>query len=259
MFELTRGYLGRDPLRVAVAGVGGSGSEVVSGLVNLHHALEAFGYGGLEVWAFDPDVVTSANIVRQRYTLADLGRSKAETLIHRVNMACGFGWHGAATRFAGGAASDSWDLVISAVDTRAARRALHKAAFRAGFRAWKFWLDLGNTETTGQAILGTPRNKKRTLSHALPCATEMHPELMDTTIPEDDRPSCSAIEALSRQDLYVSKRVALAGLDLLWELFRERRLSHHGVYFDLRRRIEAPLLVPPKPTRAAPPRPAPRR
>lgn len=249
MFELRLGFLTREPLRVAVVGVGGSGSEIVSGLVNLHLALEAFGYGGLDVWAFDPDTVSIANIVRQRYTMADLGRPKAETLIHRVNMACGFGWHGVNVRFAGEVARGSWDLVISAVDTRSARCALHKAAFSAGFRAWKFWLDIGNTETTGQAILGTPRNAKRPLAHALPCATEVHPELMDLSIPEDDRPSCSAIEALSRQDLFVSKRVALAGLDLLWELFHEKRLRHHGVYFDLRRRSEAPLPVPEKPKR----------
>ena len=249
MFELTRGYLGREPLRVAVAGVGGSGSEIVSGLVNLHHALEAFGYGGLEVWAFDPDTVAVANIVRQHYTMADLGRPKAETLIHRVNMACGFGWHGIHDPFAGEVARESWDLVISAVDTRSARHALHKAAFSAGFRAWKFWLDVGNTATTGQAILGTPRNAKRALAYALPCATQLHPELMDLSLPDDDRPSCSAIEALSKQDLFVNKRVALAGLDLLWELFHAKRLRHHGVYFDLRRRIESPLRVPEKPKR----------
>jgi len=249
MFELTRGFLKREPLRVAVAGVGGSGSEIVSGLVNLHHALEAFGYGGLEVWAFDPDTVSIANIVRQRYTVADLGRPKAETLIHRVNMACGFAWHGLNEPFAGDVARQSWDLVISAVDTRKARRALHKAAFSGGFRAWKFWLDVGNTETTGQAILGTPRNAKRALTYALPCATQVHPELMDVALPDDERPSCSAIEALSRQDLFVSKRVALAGLDLLWELFHEKQLRHHGVYFDLRRRSEAPLAVPEKPKR----------
>jgi PRTRC genetic system ThiF family protein len=138
------------------------------------------------------------------------------------------------------------------VDTRAARKTLHKAAFADGFRLWKFWLDIGNDETTGQAILGTPRNRKKGVLHQLPCATELHPELMDATLPEDDRPSCSAIEALQKQDLFVNKRAALAGLDLLWELFHERRLRHHGVYFDLRSRVESPLAVTPKPKRTRP-------
>jgi hypothetical protein len=206
MFELSRDVLSGEPLHVAVAGVGGTGSEVISGLINLHHALVAFGYGGIRVSAFDPDTVSPANIVRQRYTQADLGRAKATTLINRVNLAC-------------------------------------------GFRLWKFWLDIGNDETTGQAILGTPRNRKKKVMHMLPCATELHPELMDTSLPEDDRPSCSAIEALAKQDLFVNKRAALAGLDLLWELFHERCLRHHGVYFDLRARMESPLTVMPKPKR----------
>jgi PRTRC genetic system ThiF family protein len=249
MFELSRDVLSQEPLHVAVAGVGGTGSEVISGLINLHHALVAFGYGGIRVSAFDPDTVSPANIVRQRYTQADLGRAKATTLINRVNLACGFDWLAFDRKFDGDAARGSWDVVVSCVDTRAARRSLHKAAFADGFRLWKFWLDIGNDETTGQAILGTPRNRKKKVMHMLPCATELHPELMDTSLPEDDRPSCSAIEALAKQDLFVNKRAALAGLDLLWELFHERCLRHHGVYFDLRARMESPLTVMPKPKR----------
>jgi PRTRC genetic system ThiF family protein len=246
MFELGGEFLSAQPLNVAVVGVGGTGSEIVSGLVNLHHALVAFGYGGLRVSAFDPDTVSPANIVRQRYAHADLGRPKATTLINRVNLACEFDWLAFDRKFDGDAARVSWDLVISCVDTRAARKSLHKSAFADGFRVWKYWLDIGNDETTGQAILGTPRNRKKAVQHMLPCATELHPELMDTTMPEDNRPSCSAIEALAKQDLFVNKRAALAGLDLLWELFHERRLAHHGVYFDLRSRMESPLRVPVK-------------
>jgi len=250
MYELARDFLGQEPLDVAVAGVGGTGSEIISGLVNLHHALVAFGHGGIRVSAFDPDTVSPANIVRQRYAPSDLGRPKATTLINRVNLACGFDWLAFDRKFDGDAARETWDVVISCVDTRAARKSLHKAALADGFRVWKFWLDIGNDETTGQAILGTPRNRKKTVMHMLPCATELHPELMDTSIPEDNRPSCSAIEALAKQDLFVNKRAALAGLDLLWELFHERQLRHHGVYFDLRSRVEAPLRVSPKPKRS---------
>jgi PRTRC genetic system ThiF family protein len=250
MYELNRDFLTAAPLTVAVAGVGGTGTEIVSGLVNLHHALVAFGYGGIRVSAFDPDTVAPANIVRQRYMQADLGRPKATTLINRVNLACGFDWLAFDRAFDGDTARETWDLVISCVDTRAARKSLRKAAFADGFRVWKYWLDIGNDETTGQAILGTPRNRKKSVLHMLPCATELHPELMDTRLPQDDRPSCSAIEALAKQDLFVNKRAALAGLDLLWGLFHERSLRHHGVYFDLRSRMESPLRVPPKRKRA---------
>ena len=131
MFELSRDVLSGEPLHVAVAGVGGTGSEVISGLINLHHALVAFGYGGIRVSAFDPDTVSPANIVRQRYTQADLGRAKATTLINRVNLASGFDWlHGgpctrphSPTGFASGSFGS-----ISAMTKRPAKRSSGRPA-----------------------------------------------------------------------------------------------------------------------------------
>jgi PRTRC genetic system ThiF family protein len=240
-WTLSPGFLSPQPLTVAVAGIGGTGSQVLTGLTHLHLALQALGYGGLHVVAFDPDRVEEPNVVRQRFTRSDIGLSKSEVLIHRVNMAHSLGWEAVFGKFNGKAARSSWDIVISCVDTRRARKELHNAAFGKHFGKWKFWLDLGNTAHTGQAILGQP---KSTAKGRLPCATEVHPEIRDVSIPDDDAPSCSAREALTKQDLFVSSRVALAGLDLLWEMLREGSLEHHGLYFDLRRRIESPLKVP---------------
>ena len=133
----------------------------------------------------------------------------------------------------GQAARCSHDIVISCVDTRAARASLHKAAFANRLSYWKYWLDLGNDRSTGQAILGTPRGKSQPRKRTLPCATELHPTLMDTSIPDDDTPSCSALEAVERQGLFVNKMVALLGVDLLWQLLRDRQILEHARYFDL--------------------------
>jgi len=56
---------------------------------------------------------------------------------------------------------------------------------------------------------------------------------MDTALPEDDTPSCSAIEALSEQALFVGRMVATHALDLLCQLLRNGGLCHHARYFDL--------------------------
>ena len=218
------------PIRVAVAGVGGTGSEVVSGLTHLHLALQAFGYSGLHVTAYDPDTVSQANLVRQRYHPADLGHNKAQTLIKRVDLACNLDWAAVPELFNSRRARQNWDIVVSCVDTRAARKSLHQAAFSGGFFTWRYWLDCGNDLSTGQVILGTPRSGGG-LKHPLPCATELHPELMDSSIADDDAPSCSAIEALSRQDLYVGRMVATHALDMLWQLLRHQQLDHHARYF----------------------------
>ncbi|GBF04559.1 UBA/THIF-type NAD/FAD binding protein [Deinococcus aerius] len=232
--KLPSSFLGRERLKIAVVGVGGTGSEVLTGLTHLHLALRALDHAGLHITAFDPDEVSHANLVRQRYHHSDLGRNKAEVLVTRVNLACNLDWVAVPLKFSGHRARAPWDLVISCVDSRAARRSLHLAAYGKGMYTWRYWLDCGNDLTTGQVVLGTPREAGKRLKHHLPCATELHPELMDTAVPEDDAPSCSAIEALSRQDLFVGRMVATHALDLLWQLFRHGELTHHARYFELR-------------------------
>jgi PRTRC genetic system ThiF family protein len=249
MWRLTQGYLTGQPLSVAVVGVGGTGSEIASSLVNLHHALVALGYGGLDVTLFDPDTVSEANIVRQRYHSSDVGRFKCEVLAQRVNVACAFAWKTVPERFAGGYARRGWDLVISCVDTGKARKQLHRFAFEDRLAPWKLWVDCGNDETTGQVVLGTPRGKKRALAHSLPCATELHPQLMDDA-GDDATPSCSAIEALTKQDLMVNKMVATLAIDLLWRLFKNCEIAEHARYFDLERTASSARAVPAKPKRA---------
>ena len=231
-WSLPPSLLGTTPLKVALVGVGGTGSEVMTVLTQLHAALIAKGRGGLIVHAFDPDTVSEANIVRQRYHHADLGRNKAEVLVRRVNLACGLNWLSYARKFNSDYARDSWDVVISCVDTRAARADLHRAAFASGMRGWKLWLDFGNEKDYGQVILGTPRNSMRAVTHHLPCATELHPDMVDTSLPEDDAPSCSALEALAKQDLMVNKMAATLGMQLLWEGLWNGVLRFHGYYFN---------------------------
>ncbi|MFD2274263.1 ThiF family adenylyltransferase [Undibacterium arcticum] len=55
-------------VRVAVIGAGGTGSQVLNGLVRLHLALLAFGHpGGLDVTLWDDDQVSEANVGRQSF------------------------------------------------------------------------------------------------------------------------------------------------------------------------------------------------
>ena len=247
MWKVNPQFFGRGPLMVAVVGVGGTGSEIVSNLTHLHLALKALGYDGLHVVAFDPDRVSEANVVRQRYASADVGLFKSEVLIHRVNLTYAVRWQAVTTRFTATHARTAWDLVISCVDTRAARAELHKFAFseRFGFGQWKFWLDCGNDATIGQVVIGTPRAPGNRLRNHLPCATELHPELMDVSADRaDDGPSCSALEALKKQDLLVNKMTAVLATDMLWRLLRDRELDCHARYFDLATNSLAGRAVP---------------
>jgi hypothetical protein len=65
-----------------------------------------------------------------------------------------------------------------------------------------YWLDLANNAESGQFVLGQPENQKsKARDLRLPTASELFPELIDAKLDKKDRlPSCSALEALERQE-----------------------------------------------------------
>ena len=256
-------------LCVAVAGAGGTGSQVLSGLARMHLALTALGHPGLNVYAFDPDTVTEANVGRQLFSPSDLGANKAVVLINRLNCFFNLNWHAIPSRYHAGVAATrecagNIDFLIGCVDSAAARRDLAKTKFR-------YWLDLGNTDKKGQVILGTRTRPKRvalgvpltkvlggnaSLSahqmvkyqqyHTPPrpkLVTEIFPELMNRRLKEDTTPSCSLAEALERQDLLINQSVATFGLQLLWQFIREGGLNIHGYFVNLETGRVTPLPI----------------
>ena len=77
----------RRPVRVLVVGCGGNGSAIAAGLPYLHQAMLVHGHpGGLDVTLMDGDVVSATNCVRQPFSSAEIGHSKAVVLVSRVNL-----------------------------------------------------------------------------------------------------------------------------------------------------------------------------
>ena len=235
----------RAPLKVLVVGAGGNGSKLTVGLKNLHFALLALGHPGLQVTLADGDVVSGSNLVRQSFYPSDVGLPKATVLINRLNVSCGLAW-GACPRHlaAGDLGFERIDLLLSCVDTRAARRELADGLARSG--GIVYHADLGNTARTGQVVLGCPPGRANPRSRErLRTAFELFPELTDTGTPEDDAPSCSTLEALAKQDLFVNDVLVTATLALLWRLLRHGEVAHHGAFVDLTTGSVRPLPVDP--------------
>jgi len=102
----------------------------------------------------------------------------------------------------------------------------------------------------GQVILGQSgygnRRRKNGTSLILPCVTDLYPELLDDSIPEkDDGPSCSLAEALERQDLFIGQSIATFALQLLWTLFRNGGVDHHGYFINLKAGKVLPMPIDP--------------
>ena len=95
--------------------------------------------------------------------------------------------------------------MISCVDTREARKVLAESFTRALSNTC-YWLDLGNNAASGQYVLGQPLNgRNRRKAERLRTVSELFPEIVDADSGEDTLPSCSAVEALDRQEPFINQ------------------------------------------------------
>lgn len=237
--KLPAALMGADrPIHILMIGAGGHGSELFDQMMRLHGALIALGACGLHLTVMDDDEVSPSNVVRQRFWPTDVGTNKAVALVHRANLMLGTHWNALPMRFTR-KHSGSYDLVITAVDTLAARReaiarytprqmpsrALH---YRSQQTA-PLWVDLGCEKDRGQVIIG--RFGDNDLTDEWPNALAHFPAIASAE--DNNQPSCSAAESLARQDLMINATVAGAATNLLWKLMREGSLSMNGVIVDL--------------------------
>ena len=224
------------PLRVLIVGAGGNGSAVLLGLPYLHQAMKVWGHaGGIHVMLADGDMVSKTNCIRQPFASADVGLNKAVVLINRVNLFWGLRWQAHPEHFHKDslrANSAGPHLIIGCVDTRAARQAILSAVTRAN-DSTAYWLDLGNNASSGQYVLGQPLNAaNRRSAVRLRTVAELYPEIADTEAGEDPLPSCSAAEALERQEPFINQVLATSALAMLARLFRYGTLTHHGAFYN---------------------------
>ena len=247
----------RRGFRVLVIGAGGNGSAVLFGLPYLHHALIAWGFtNGLQVTVMDADTVSPTNCVRQPFGAADIGQNKATILINRINLFHQLSWHSDETFFSQGAQNNTGssydntvDFVISCVDTRAARREMHEAFnnVMGPWRSVRYWLDIGNNASNGQFVLGQPLNcVNRRSKTRLRTVTELFPSIMDTSLGEGPLPSCSAAEALERQEPFVNNVLATSALSMITRLMRYGQIDHQGAFYNAESGRSAPISIDPE-------------
>lgn len=239
------GVLLTKKVHATVVGCGGTGSAIAAGLPYLHQAMLAWGHPhGLQVTFVDGDRISATNCIRQPFSESEIGLHKATVLATRINLFWGLNWRGVPD-FLDETWREETDILIGCVDSRKAR---HMMTQSAAYGNCYYMLDIGNNSDSGQFILGQPensRNKKHPLR--LPTVAELFPEIIDPKLDKKDNlPSCSALEALERQEPFVNQTLANQALAMLARLFRYGALSHHGCFLSLPRGSMAPLLVDPK-------------
>ena len=220
-------------IRVAVIGCGGNGSVIAMGLPYIHQALLLAGHpGGLDVTLIDGDIVSPSNCARQPFSQTEVGLSKSVILASRINLFWGLQWKAIQENVSKAHKVEDADIVISCVDTRSARASIEKLV--GGNAAVTYWLDLGNGCDGGQFVLGQPWNRRNPRRAArLRTASELFPEIADVSLGEENAPSCSALEALEKQEPFVNQTLASFALGLLARLFRRGELEVHGAFVSV--------------------------
>lgn len=248
-----------NPISVNVIGAGGTGSKVMTALLEMNHSLIELGHAGLFVRLWDDDVITHANLGRQRFAECEAGLYKSVAIINRINRWAGTNWKAEAEKFE----KDTLDRIpahagasiyISCVDSVKARFEIADILGRlnkgnAYSNRPLYWLDFGNSQNTGQAILSTigtirqPNSEKYETVASLPFVTDEFGELLKAAEQSDETPSCSLAEALEKQDLFINSSLVQMGCSLLWSLFRNGLTPYRGFFHNLKDFTTHPLKI----------------
>ena len=238
-----------NPIQVNLIGAGGTGSKVLTALMEMNHSMIALCHAGLQVRLWDDDIITEANLGRPRFAASETGLYKSVALINRANRWAGTNWRAETVKFE----KDSLgrlpqnfrsSIYISCVDSVKARFEI--ADILTGLnnnRGYSdhplYWLDFGNSRYSGQVILSTignirqPKSEKYETVANLPMVTDEFSELLKQSEAMDDTPSCSLAEALEKQDLFINSSLAQLGCSLLWGLFRNGLIRYRGFFLNL--------------------------
>lgn len=229
------------PVTINLIGAGGTGSQVLTCLGRMDATLAALGHPGFHVRVYDPDKISAANIGRQLFSPADSGLNKAVCLTTRLNRFFGIAWEAVPEMFSFKSHGMA-NIFITCTDNILSRISLNdnldgkKITSHTDHNTPLYWLDFGNTQQTGQVVLGSksipqPKSKKYKTVEKLKSVTELfdYSKLRD----EDSGPSCSLAAALDKQDLFINSTLAQLGCDILWKLFREGMVEYQGLYLNL--------------------------
>jgi PRTRC genetic system ThiF family protein len=238
---------------------GGTGSQMLTALARMNHALTELNHAGLSVRLWDDDIVTEANLGRQLFAESELGLHKSVALINRTNRFFGTNWKAETQKFErdnfGKIPQNRQSVIyISCVDNVKTRFEIAEMLEnlnngRVYRNSGKYWMDFGNSQYSGQVLLSTigtirqPNSEKYETVAQLPFITEEFGELLKYSESQDDTPSCSLAEALEKQDLYINSALAQMGSSLLWGLFRNGLTENRGFFLNLKIFHSQPIKV----------------
>ena len=238
-----------NPITVNLIGAGGTGSHMLHVLARTNFALTTLGMAGLQVNVFDPDIVETPNLGRAELNENYIGLNKAVALVAHINWSYGTNWKAVpetfqTQQFCTVSENCSANLTICCVDTVKARFAIAEilSSINKGSHYKRdkpmYYIDFGNNKYTGQVMLSTvgiidqPHSEKFMPVNYLPPITEEYADLLNSAKPEPDASSCSLLESLNKQSLFINSSLANLGGALIDQML-QGVLHYRGFFLNL--------------------------
>ena len=249
-----------NPITVNLIGAGGTGSHMLHALARINFKLLTLGKAGLKVNVFDPDTIETPNLGRAEFNGNFIGINKAVAIVAHINRSYGTGWKAVPESYQPFSLQTipenrKANLTICCVDNVQARfeivdllRALSLSS--AAYRDESLYcLDFGNGKFTGQLVLSTVKDIRQSESKkfepvgTLPFLTEEYAELLGEDPQLTDSPSCSLMQALDKQSLFVNSTLANLGGALIDQMLDNGLITNRGFFINLETFRTEPIAI----------------
>tara|TARA_R110001583_G_scaffold64030_6_gene186625 strand:+ start:821 stop:1600 length:780 start_codon:yes stop_codon:yes gene_type:complete len=238
------------PINIFLIGAGGSGSQIATELFQMDSLLRQISDQSvyINLTLVDGDTVSIFNVGRQAFYSGDVNSFKAEVLVNRFNNFGGTHWK-AMNEYCDPdkMTFNGYDLIITAVDKAEFRIKLGEVFNNTQHASDLLWLDVGNGKSDGQIILGHAYRNISSTGIRLPNVYDLYSEMLkQIDDASEDIPSCSTEAALTKQDFGSNRAVSAQATQLIWQLIRYAKISHHGAFVDVANATVQPLKIDPQ-------------
>ena len=214
------------PVKVIMLGAGGTGSYVAMHLYRLMHCLDRH----VHIIIADGDSVEEKNLVRQHFTVSDLGLNKAQVLAERYAAAFRMeaeyipdfieDGHGLLelvkpdrVRIDGHSYTTCYEMVVllGCVDNNKTRKLCNDVFYASRDL---IYIDSGNGEHSGQVVCGVRRNG-RTMSKPI---GNVYPDVLDDTDKFPTELGCAEASVSAPQTIAANMTAATLVVNLLYNI-----------------------------------------
>ncbi|MBE9599867.1 PRTRC system ThiF family protein [Pedobacter sp. MC2016-24] len=249
-----------NPITVNLIGAGGTGSHMLHALARINFKLLTIGKAGLQVNVFDPDQIEAPNLGRAEFMAHFIGVNKAVSIVAHINRKYGTNWKALPEFYQPFSLcaipeNRSASITICCVDSAKARFEIAEVlnVLSKNSNNYRdnpmYCLDFGNNKYTGQVILSTVKEMRQPESAKfrpvafLPPVTQEYADLLGIPQEETAAPSCSLMEALDKQSLFINSALANLGGAMIDQMLDYGLLTKRGFFMNLESFRTEPIAV----------------